>query len=177
VDASPDTAGTGEQAAKAAFEAMDPTSDEALRQQIAEADSRAMRAHAELENYRKRANRQIDEERKYAVVPLIRDLLPVIDNLQRALQHAEEVDHASGLRDGVEMVAQSLVAVLAKHHCTQIQAEGQPFDPHLHEAIAQFPNDTVPQGHVAEVTSIGYQLFDRVVRPSQVLVSTGPAEN
>lgn len=147
-----------------------------IEAQLAEANERALRAHAELENFRKRVYRQMEDDRKYACLPLIQDLLPVIDNLQRALSASEANGNSTGLRKGVKMVADSLVGMLAKHHCTQIPTEGSSFDPHLHQAIAQFPNENVPKGHVAEVTVVGYQLYDRVVRPAQVLVSAGPAD-
>jgi molecular chaperone GrpE len=150
---------------------------EELQAELAAATARELRAHAELENFRKRANRLLDEERKYAPLPLLRDLLPIVDNLERAIQSAAQDGGAAGLLEGVKMVRQQLTTVLAQHHCQQIEAEGAVFDPHLHEAIAQFPTDQAPPGTVVEVTLPGYRLHDRVVRPSQVLVSSRPADN
>ena len=104
----------------------------------------------------------------------MRDLLGVVDNLQRAIESAEQHDNTSGLLEGVHMVASQLTDVLKKFHCIPIEAEGAHFDPHYHEAIGQVPDASVPAGTVAHVVSTGYKLHDRVVRPSQVLVSVAP---
>ena len=145
-----------------------------LRQELEAAKDRALRAQAELENYRKRARREMEEERRYAQLPLLKDLLPVIDNIGRALQAAEKSPDGAGLLDGVKLVAQQLDGVLTRHHCTRIDARHQPFDPHLHEAILQQPSGDYPPGTVLNVTQEGYQLHDRVVRPAQVIVSAAP---
>ena len=128
---------------------------------------------AELENSRKRMRREKDEQRRFAVFPLLSDLLPVVDNLGRAVQSANENPDAESLLAGVEMVATQLAAILEQHKCQQISAAGEPFDPNLHEAIGQQPSSECPEGHVAHVALEGYSLHDRVIRPSQVLVSTG----
>ncbi|HPM85450.1 MAG TPA: nucleotide exchange factor GrpE [Candidatus Anammoximicrobium sp.] len=167
----------GEVAAAAAESAAansGPSQIEQLQSQLAEAEDRILRAHAELDNYRKRANRLLQEETKYAPLPLVRDLLPVVDNLERAIQSAEQTGGSAGLLEGVKMVAQELQLVLEQHHCRRIEAQGAAFDPHLHEAIAQIPSKDLTPGTVAEVTVTGYQLHDRIVRPAQVLVSTRP---
>jgi len=159
-----------------AEEQSDPQSElKRLEQELAAANDQALRAHAELENFRKRTYRQMEDERKYAGLPLIRDLLSVVDNLERAIQSAEQNENSSSLLDGVKMVAQQFSMVLEQHHCKRIDATGEAFDPHLHEAIAQQPSEEHPEGNVMDVAQIGYQLHDRVVRPTQVLVSTGPA--
>jgi molecular chaperone GrpE len=147
-----------------------------LEEELALAHDGALRAQAELENFRKRSFRELEEERKYACLPLMRDVLPVVDNLNRAIQAAEQNDGSSGLLDGVKMVAQQLLAVLEQHQCKRIEAQGATFDPNMHEAIGQLHCDTYPSGAVAEVALEGYQLHNRVVRPPQVLVSLGPAE-
>lgn len=147
-----------------------------LAAELSAAESRVLRAQAELENFRKRSRREIEENRRYAAIPLIRDLLPVIDNLDRALDAAEKDEGVSGLQEGVRMVAEQLQTVLAQHNCLAIEAQGKPFDPMFHEAIQELPDENVPRGHVAMVHQIGYRLHDRVVRPSQVIVSKGPAE-
>jgi molecular chaperone GrpE len=145
-----------------------------LQVELAEANDRTIRAHAELENFRKRVYREMQDERKYASMPLLRGLLPVVDNLQRAIRSAEQNPDVQGLLEGVQLVSQQLDAVFQQHHCTVIDAKGKLFDPHLHEAVAQLPNRDVPQGGVIEVTLAGYVLHDRVVRAAQVLVSAGP---
>jgi molecular chaperone GrpE len=144
--------------------------------QIQEANDRALRSQAELENFRKRARREMETERRYAALPLLDDLLSVVDNLQRAIEASMQNSNARGLRDGVKMVAEQLTAVLAKHHCEAIEALGQPFDPHLHEALGQMPSDDFPAGNVCQQMRVGYRLHDRVVRPSQVFISSGPAD-
>lgn len=149
-----------------------------LETQLQDATQRALRAQAELENYRKRTQREILEERRYALVPLVRDLLPVIDNLQRAIEATQArsaSEGTAGLVEGVKMVAAQVEAVLKQHHCLPIEATGQPFDPNQHQAIAQEPSDQYPAGTVTRTTQVGYKLHDRVVRPAQVFVSTGPA--
>jgi len=144
---------------------------DALRAELDQAKERILRCQAELDNYRKRAAREMDEHHRYANIGLIRELLPVLDNVQRAIEAAEKSADGSGLLDGVKLVAQQLQGVLGRHHCVKIEALGAPFDPHLHHAILQQPSDEYPANTVIMVTQEGYQLHDRVVRPSQVIVS------
>ncbi|MFV1966704.1 MAG: nucleotide exchange factor GrpE [Pirellulaceae bacterium] len=143
-----------------------------LEAEAREARESALRHQAELENFRKRMRRQMDEERRYAALPLITDLLAVVDNLDRAIQSSEQNESASGLLEGVTMVAAQLQGVLKKHGCEAIEAIGQPFDPHYHEALAPEPSDEHPPNVVTRVMQTGYRLHDRVVRPAQVFVST-----
>ena len=158
----------------------------ALEQEIREANDRALRANAELENFRKRSQRELADERRYAIVPLVRDLLPVLDNFERAIESAEtqarrdsEGHGAAGktdvshLLDGVKMVATQFEAVLKQHQCVRIETVGEPFDPNQHQAIAQEPSDQYPAGTVTRSAQVGYKLHDRVIRPAQVFVSTG----
>jgi len=145
---------------------------DALRAEAAAAKDRELRAVAELENYRKRASRQMDEERRYANLPLMRDLLPVLDNLNRALEAAEKSPEGGGLLDGVKMVVAQFRAVFEKHHCQPIAAHLAPFDPNYHEAILQQPSAEHPPNTVLLETQTGFRLHDRVVRPSQVIVSS-----
>jgi molecular chaperone GrpE len=145
---------------------------EQLRRQAAEAQDRYLRGQAELENVRKRLRREMEDERRYAELPLLADLLPVIDNINRAVEAAEKNADAASLLSGFKMVGQQLHRVLEKHHVEPIAAEGQPFDPAVHEAILQRPSEDHPQGTVIGVGQPGYKLHDRVVRPAQVVVST-----
>lgn len=146
-----------------------------LEAQLHEANEKTLRAQAELENYRKRAQREMADERKYAVVPVIRDLLTVVDNLQRAIEAASKTGGGEGLLEGVKMVAAQFETVLANHGCVRIETIGQPFDPNQHEAIAQEPSSEQPKGTVTREAQVGYKLHERVIRPAQVFVSTGPA--
>jgi len=164
-----------------------------LQQEVREANERALRSHAELENYRKRAQRELADERRYAIVPFARDLLAVVDNLERAIEHtharsttqARSASEGPGgstasdlvsLLDGVKMVATQLENVLKQHQCVRIDTVGAPFDPNFHQAIAQEPSDQYPAGSVTRAAQAGYKLHDRVIRPAQVFVSTGPAK-
>ena len=161
-------------AANAATETETPDATvDRLERDLAEASDRALRIQAELENYRKRMQRELADERKYAIVPLARDLLAVMDNLERAIAAAEKAGEGQELLDGVRMVATQLDGVLAQHQCQRIDAAGQPFDPNLHQALAQEPSDQ-PAGTVTRAVQPGYKLFDRVIRPAQVFVSSGP---
>jgi len=150
---------------------LGPSEIERLREELAQAQDRALRTQAELENYRKRAARQMEEERRYANIPLIRDLLPVWDSVGRAIEAAESAPETASLLEGFKMVAGQLESVLQQHHCQKIDALGEPFDPNLHEAIYQQPSREHPVNTVLGVTQIGFRLHDRVVRPSQVIVS------
>ncbi len=145
-----------------------------LRVDLEDAADRLLRAQAELDNYRKRARRELEDERRYAAMPMLRDLLPVLDDMHRAIEAAEKSPQAVGLLDGVKLVAQSLEAALPKHDCKRIEALGQPFDPAFHEAISQQPSADHPPGTVLLVAKEGYVLYDRVVRAAQVIVSTSP---
>jgi len=143
-----------------------------LRGQLDEAQDRVLRTQAELENYRRRVAREMEQERRYAAMPLLRDLLPVLDNINRAIEAAEKSDGGGGLLEGFRMVASQLEDVLGRHNCVRIEALDQPFDPNVHEAITQQPSEDHPPNTVIHETQSGYQLHDRVVRPSQVIVST-----
>ena len=145
----------------------------ALEADLKEANDRVLRAQAELENYRKRSQRELADERRYAVVPLVRDLLPVVDNLERAIEAAAGAEGGKGLLDGVKLVATQLENVLKQHQCVRIDTVGAPFDPNQHQAIAQEPSDEHPAGTVTRAAQSGYKLHDRVIRPAQVFVSTG----
>lgn len=152
---------------------VDTSNDELnrLRDDLVEATNRALRAQADLENYRKRAQREMDEERKFANLPLLRDLLPVLDNIGRALGASEKTQDLQSLLTGFRMVNKQLEDVLARHGCVRIDALNQAFDPHLHEAISQQPSDEHPPHTVVAIGQEGYRLHERVIRPSHVVVS------
>ena len=153
----------------------------ALKRELAEAKDKTLRTFAELENFRKRSARTLQDELKYANMSLIRDMLPVVDNLLRAIEAAEKQDQAGelteqgkALLDGVKMVVEQFNTVLGKHNCTPIEAVNQPFDPNFHQAITQMTSADVAPNTVLMETQKGYVLHDRVVRPSQVIVSCEP---
>jgi molecular chaperone GrpE len=149
-----------------------------LKGDIEDANSRILRAQAELDNYRKRVQRDNQQQSRYAAQPILKDLLPLIDNMNRALEAASSVEspEGQGLVEGFQMVADELLRVLANHKCVRIEAEGQPFDPNFHEAILQQPSPDHEPGTIIMQTQAGYKLHDRVVRPSQVIVASAPAE-
>ena len=145
-----------------------------LQAELEEAQNRALRSSAELENYRRRANRQMAEERRYANMDILRDLLPIWDNMGRAVEAAEKAGEADALLEGFQMVCTQLESVFEKYECVKLNPTGEPFDPNLHEAISQMPSADHPAGTVLLVAQVGFQLHDRVVRPCQVVVSTVP---
>ena len=143
---------------------------------LADAEGRAMRAQAELENFRKRMRREMEDSQRYAAMPMLRDLLPVVDDMQRAIAAAEKSEDAAGLLAGVKMVESRLRSVLEQHACRRIEAEGAAFDPAMHEAILMQPTTEYEPGQVMQVTQQGYQLHDRVIRPAQVIVAKATEE-
>jgi molecular chaperone GrpE len=148
-----------------------------LTADLAAANDRTLRLQAEMQNLRNRTSREIADERRYAALPVLRDLLPVIDNIERAIEAAEKAGEAENLLEGFRLVRQQLMTTLRRHQCEPIPAQGEPFDPHFHQAILQQPSADVPSGHVMMVTQPGYKLHERVVRPAQVIVSSGaPAQ-
>ena len=166
--------------AKSTDAADDQSMDEAITQTIgvaaspeAAVDDRLLRLQAEMQNLRNRTSREIADERKYAALPVMRDLLPIVDNIDRALEAAEKAGENENLLSGFRLVKQLLHTLLGRHHCELIAAENEPFDPHFHEAILQQPSADVPAGNVMMVTQPGYKMHDRVVRPAQVIVSSG----
>ena len=127
------------------------------------------RLAAEFDNYRKRATRDQERLVAHAHERLVRELLPVLDDLERALEAAERHEEAT-LVEGVKLVEQSLRKALAKEGLTEIEADG-PFDPHVHEALLSQPQAGVAPGSVLEVVQRGYRLGDKVVRPARVIVA------
>lgn len=163
--------------AAAAAETVSAAMDEEVRRLRADLDDardRALRFQAELDNFRKRMAREMEAERRYAAAPLLADLLGVLDNIRRAVSAGQQTAQGDSLLEGVRLVAQQLEDVLRRHHCVPIEALHAPFDPHVHEAVCQQPTDEFPPNTVVQVLREGYQLHDRVIRPSQVVVSTSP---
>ena len=178
-DSSPPAAGNPKSAASSGAadggtEAAEENFLEQLRNDLEAAKERVLRSQAELENYRKRAAREIEEHRRYANLPLMHDLLPVLDNIERAIAAAETAQDVAGLLEGVKLVARQFEEVFVKHHCLRIGALHLPFDPHLHHAISQQVTNEFPPNTIVLVAQPGFQLHDRVVRPSQVIVSREP---
>ncbi len=168
-------AGVLDTPAEPAVEEVEPTLEEQLA--LAEATAaeyldHARRVTAEFANFRRRAAEDQAAAAHRGMVRLVTDLLPVLDDLERALQlvEAEEQD---GLAEGVAITFRSLRSVLEKHGLTSVDPLGQGFDPHHHEALMEAPSSEVAEGHVMQVLQPGYRLGDRVVRPARVIVSSG----
>lgn len=146
----------------------------AIAAELAETKEKLLRSQAELENFRKRSRREAEEAERYREFGLLRDLLPVLDNVQRAIEAAEKTADAGSLLAGFRMTAQQIEKLLGDHGCTPIETDGKPFDPEVHEAILHQPVDGMPEGQVVAAVSRGYRLHDRVVRPAQVIVAKRP---
>ena len=131
---------------------------------------RFVRERADLENYRKRVNREKEELLNYGNKSLIEEILPVIDNLERALTHASE-DGLGALVEGIRMTHGMLLAALKKFNVTPIEAVGTPFDSAFHQAMAQVPTDQQPANTVVEEYQKGYMLKERLLRPAMVTVA------
>jgi molecular chaperone GrpE len=147
-----------------------------LQAQINRLQDQLLRGQAELENFRRRSQREADEARKYQSLPVVRDLLPAMDNLERAIQAAEQTGDVGNLLEGIRMVSQQLADTLKAHAAQLIPAEGQVFDPNLHAALSQVPTSDHPPMTVIQVVESGYLMHDRVVRPAKVIVSCAPQE-
>jgi molecular chaperone GrpE len=134
----------------------------------------AARSQADFENYKKRCAREKEDAIKYANTSLLEKLLPVIDNFELGLSAARGESEKSPIYAGMKMVLKQLQDFLSSHGAQPIEAVGQKFDPNLHEAIAQEPSNA-PEGTVTRQTRRGYRIKDRLLRPSSVAVSSGPA--
>ena len=151
----------------------------ALAQENAELKDRLLRLAAEMENLRKRMAREIEDTRTYAITKFARDMLTATDSLSRALLvlPAEARDTADGpmksLIDGIDLTEREMQRLLAVHGVKPIEAEGQKFDPHKHQAMFEVPDPTRPEGTVVQVVQTGYAIGDRVLRPAMVGVAKG----
>jgi molecular chaperone GrpE len=142
-------------------------------EQLKEEHQRHLRAAADLENYKKRAAKEREEVKRFGIERLLKDLIPVVDNLERALGAAPEGDPLSG---GVRLVLKSLEETLGRHGVKAFSALGQPFDPRLHEALLQVASSDQPPGTVVLEHGRGYTLNDRLVRPAMVGVAVGAGQ-
>ena len=142
-----------------------------LSSQLQDAEERVLRAQAEIENVRKRGRREYEDLLRYGEMNLLRDILPVLDNIERAIEASESTTDVETLREGFRMTASQIEKLLESHGCETIKTENEVFDPTVHEAISQPPGNGADSGTVIGVTSRGYVLHDRVVRPAQVVVA------
>jgi molecular chaperone GrpE len=149
-----------------------------LEAQAADLKDKWIRAAADLENYRRRTRREVDDARADGIKRTLAELLPVVDNLERALQHAETAtsEEAKGIADGVKLVTRQFSQALERLNVQVVEAEGKPFDPAVHEAMSQMETSEVPPGTVAQVLQRGYKLGDRLLRPALVVVAKAAPE-
>ncbi len=142
-----------------------------LMDKLKDEHERVLRAVADLENYKKRALKEKDEVLKYGIEKLLKDFLPVVDNFDRALEHAQKTSDFEGFKTGIGMTRKLFEDTLAKHGVKSFPSAGKPFDPNFHEAMQAVETADVPPNHVVSEMVRGYTLNDRLVRPALVTVS------
>ena len=152
---------------------------EALNAENSQLKDRVLRTLAEMENLRRRTEREVADAKTYGVTSFARDMLSVVDNLARALEHlpaearANADPHLQSMIEGVELTARDLEAALGRHGVKKLEPKRQKFDPNFHQAIFEAPDETVPSGTVSQVVQSGWTIGDRVLRPAMVGVSRG----
>ena len=152
---------------------------EALNAENSQLKDRVLRTLAEMENLRRRTEREVADAKTYGATSFARDMLSVVDNLARALEHVPAEartnadPHLLSMIEGVELTARDLEAVLGRHGVRKLDPKGQKFDPNFHQAIFEAPDETVPAGTVSQVVQSGWTIGDRVLRPAMVGVSKG----
>lgn len=159
--------------------ALTPEAIEDLKKKAAERDQYldlAQRTRAEFENFQKRNRNERELERKFAYTPLVRDLLPVLDNLERALGASQQAGEAGSLAQGVAMVQTQFLDLLKRNSIVRIDALNKPFDPNEHEAVMQQPSAEHAPNTVLQILENGFMIHDRVLRPAKVIVSGKPRE-
>ena len=137
---------------------------------------RLLRVTAEFENYKKRSQREMDDFRRFANESLIKDILPIVDNLERALSVEQTGTESAveSLKEGVRMTLEGLTDALKRFGVTPVESEGKPFDPNVHQAVSQEETEQYPDGTVSKELQKGYMLHSRLLRPAMVIVSKKP---
>ncbi|OEZ33367.1 nucleotide exchange factor GrpE [Francisella endosymbiont of Amblyomma maculatum] len=130
----------------------------------------ALRANAEMENIRKRAERDVSNARKFGIEKFAKELLPVIDSIEQALKHEVKFEETIAMKDGIELTAKMLVDILKKNGVEELDPKGEKFDPNLHEAMAMIPNPEFEDNTIFDVFQKGYMLNGRVVRAAKVVI-------
>jgi molecular chaperone GrpE len=166
--------------AELAAAAGEPAPSTAIERELADMKDRLLRSLAEMENLRKRTEREVADSRVYAITVFARDILTVADNMHRALgaldnELREKADTAvKALLDGVELTERELLNVLEKHGVKKLEPLGSKFDPNRHQAMYEVPDPSVAPGTVVQVVQAGYTIGDRVLRPALVAVAKAP---
>jgi len=149
---------------------------EKMKQELDQKNDMMLRIAAELDNYKKRVAKERESLIKYAAQEIIQELLPILDNFERAVESASKSNDFDSFFEGVKLVSKQIYDILEKRGVKQIDALGKTFDPNFHEAVMQINSDDYPINVVAQELQRGYILNDRVIRPSMVAVSKGPKE-
>lgn len=144
---------------------------EKKEKELKELNDKYLRLFADFENYKKRTSREQLDFMKYAFEPVLREYLPLLDNLERALFHSKESKDLNKLNEGLQLMIKQCQEVLSRFEVSPIPAKGEPFDPTKHQAISQVETEELPANHVAEEVTKGYYFKDRVLRPTLVSVS------
>ena len=147
---------------------------EALQLEVAQMKEQQLRDQAEMQNTRKRLQMDVEKARKFALEKFVGDLLPVVDNLDRAIDSTPKTEETTALVEGIELTRKSFLDVLAKFNVVQVNPHGEPFDPNLHQAIASVPNPDMEPNSVMDVMQKGYTLNERLLRAAMVVVSKAP---
>ncbi|UCE23996.1 MAG: nucleotide exchange factor GrpE [Candidatus Zixiibacteriota bacterium] len=147
--------------------------EDRLRQQVDQLEDKLLRTAADFENYKKRITRQYEDMARASSEAILVELLEVVDNFERALNHSEENTDFDSFRKGTELILNQMIRLLEKYDVTAIDAVGKPFDPNLHEAVMQVASDEFEEGMVAMEMTRGYRQGQRVIRHSKVGVSSG----
>ncbi|MBL9004958.1 MAG: nucleotide exchange factor GrpE [Myxococcales bacterium] len=167
-------------ASEGAAKAPDATEVARLTSERNELNDRLLRLAAEFENYKRRIRKEMDDASVRATESVLKEMLPVMDNLDRALQAARGGDGGApsgALVEGVQLVQKQFFVALEKCQVKPFDAEGQPFDPQVHEAVSQLETDKVPAGAVASVFQRGYRIGQRLLRPALVAVAKAPSQS
>jgi len=159
-----------------AVEETEEVENARLQKEVTEANDKLLRLQADFDNFRKRAQRERMDALQYGSQNLVKDLLSVVDNLERAIDHAQKSEGGDlqSFLQGVELVKREFLGVLGNHGVAEIEASGKLFDPALHEAMAQVPVADTEPNTIVDVLQKGYQLRDRLVRASRVVVAKAP---
>lgn len=148
----------------------------AAQEEIAALKEKTLRIEAEAQNTRRRAEQDVEKARKFALEKFVNELLPVADNLERAIEAGNpDEESQKGMIEGVELTLKSLQDTLKKFNVEEVNPEGEPFDPQLHQAMSMVPNPDVEPNTVLNVFQKGYTLNGRLVRPAMVVVASAPA--
>jgi molecular chaperone GrpE len=173
-DAATEQAAEGQDGQDAANDQQEPSLEDMVAQLQADVEAArdaALRAQADAQNVKRRAEQDVEKARKFALERFAGDLLPVVDNLERALEAASDDEAASAIVEGVKLTLKSFLDAIGKYNIEQVNPEGEPFDPQVHQAMSMVENPDVEPNTVIAVVQKGYTLNGRLVRPAMVMVS------